>query len=181
MGFSIKTSQDYFIYSILATVSDPDVDGTFTDDITGFPEEYEHGPQNINMSDADVAVIQYYTQLTNARLIDELVAFGKYNWQAFGHRDGIGPGVSQSGCASFMRARCSAEYQELAVTMQFNATTPQQSVAAFLITRPPIAYLGFGFESDMRQWHPIFLTQVGEPSGLCSQIKPGVYTYLVVR
>jgi Hypothetical glycosyl hydrolase family 15 len=171
-----KEMAEYYMSSVLSTLTDPAVDGTFTDDVTGWPAEHDGGPRNVNMSDADVAIVQYYTQLTNARLIDRLVSLGKYNWQAFGAQDGVGDGIDKSLCADFMSQRCNAEWQHRAITMQFDASNANQSVAAFLVTRPPIAYLGFGWESDMSDWNPIFLLQVGEPAGLCAQVQAGVFT-----
>lgn len=50
-----------------------------------------------------------------------------------------------------------------------------QTVAAFLITRPPIGFVGWGWESDDSKWNDIFLLQPGVPAGLCYQPKPGVY------
>ena len=55
-----------------------------------------------------------------------------------------------------------------------------QTVAAFLISRPPYAYLGWGWESDDGQWNDIFYLQVGEPlaggAGLCTEGPAGVFT-----
>ena len=48
--------------------------------------------------------------------------------------------------------------------------------AAFLITRPPIAYLGWGWESDDSKWpcdkgtgYEPFLLQPGTPVGQCKR------------
>ena len=95
--------------------------------------------------------------------------------QAFGAEDDVGPGVSPATCLSFMRARCSAAWQSNAVTMLFDKVNQTQSLAAFLVTRPPVAYLGYGWESDQSDWEPIFLTQVGEPHSNCSEVSAGVF------
>jgi len=176
--FRNLSAANYYVSALLHTVRDQAVDGTFTDDVTGFPEEHGGAPENINMSAADVEEVQYCTRLTHARLVDLLVSAGKYNWQAFGAQDGVGPGLPNQpdSCTQFMRERCTPEWQRRAITMLFDSANPEQSVAAFLITRPPIAYLGFGWESDMSNWNPIFLLQVGEPSGLCAEVGPGLFT-----
>jgi hypothetical protein len=133
-------------------------------------------PKNINISSEIVAELQYATQAVNQRLIEATVAAGKYVWAAFGAQDGVGPGVSQGSCASFMTQYCTVPAQtQRAITMQFDPKNAIQSVAGFLIIRPPIAYLGFGWESDNRNWDPIFLTQIGEPSSYCAQTSPGVF------
>lgn len=53
-----------------------------------------------------------------------------------------------------------------------------QTVAAFLITRPPYAYLGWGWESDDRNWNDLFWLQVGEPlnDNLCMETQEGIFS-----
>ena len=41
---------------------------------------------------------------------------------------------------------------------------------------PPYGWIGFGWESDDRNWNDIFLLQAGEPMGLCSEAPPGVFS-----
>ena len=165
----------YYVSSVLSTLQDPAVDGTFSDDVTGWPEEHDAGPANVNMSDADVQDVKYHTGLASAMLIDATVAAGKYNWQAFGAQDGVGPGISNDTCATFLKQRCTADYQRQAITMEFDKANPLQSVAGFLIVRGPTAYLGYGWESDQTDWQEVFLLQVGEPLGLCVSPSNGVF------
>ena len=62
-------------------------------------------------------------------------------------------------------------------------TVDNQTLAAFLVVRPPIAYLGWGWESDDGKWlrdtvtgyEPFFL-QPGEPIGLCKTEGGGVFS-----
>ena len=95
-----------------------------------------------------------------------------------GSYDGVGAGVAKSGCADFMRARCTPAFQSAAhaTTYAFDAGNKLQSLAGFLVTRPPIAFIGYGWESDQRKWDPIFLTDVGEPTGACEEGPAGVFT-----
>lgn len=174
--FRLEDPTNYYITSVLGTLADPSVDGTFTDDVTGFPAEHDHGPANIRMNASDVAELQYATQAMHARLVDATVAAGKYNWQAFGAQDGVGPGVEQGDCTAFMRARCGADFQSRAITYAFDSKNKEQSLAGFLVVRPPLAWMGFGWESDQRDWDPIFLTDVGTPLGLCAEAPAGVFT-----
>jgi hypothetical protein len=127
------------------------------------------------MSAEDVSAAQYMTSVTNQALIDQAVAAGKYVWAAFGNQDGVGGGPSASSCQSWMADRCTAAYQGRAITQELDTKNVNQSIASFLITRPPIAFIGFGWESDMRDWRSEFLWQVGEPSNLCSETSPGVF------
>ncbi len=175
--YRVPEATDYYISSVASTLSDPAVDGTFTDDVTGFPAEHDGGPGHIKMNASDVAEVQFMTQLANAQLIDTLVAQGKYNWQAFGSQDGVGPGVKKASCAQFMRERCDPAWQTRAMTYEFDPANKAHSLAGFLIIRGPVAnYIGFGWESDQRNWDPLFLTPVGEPTALCSEGPTGVFT-----
>ena len=76
-------------------------------------------------------------------------------------------GISKSTCKHFMQTFCDPSKQNDPMMMSMGAGDPRQSVAAFLITRPPIAFLGWGWESDDKKWDDIFLLQAGEPKGLC--------------
>ena len=149
------------------------------------------------MSDTELSALRFATQSTSQTLINTLIAAGKYNWQAFGSRDTSSPapapppgraflasravafksGPSPSTCASYMATFCSPSYQERPLLMRMNndPKVANQTVAAFLIVRPPHAYLGWSWESDDRDWNEIFLLQVGEPQGLCSETAPGVF------
>ena len=89
----------------------------------------------------------------------------------------VGGGVSSSPpqCAVWMRKRCTAAYQQQAFTMPFDTNSKYQSIAAFLIVRGPIAFLGFGWESGQKQWDSAFANEVGTPTGLCAEKQPGVF------
>ena len=49
------------------------------------------------------------------------------------------------------------------MTMTFDKGNVMQSLAAFLIVRPKWGWLGYGWESDMKDWNEVFLWDVGEP------------------
>ena len=48
-----------------------------------------------------------------------------------------------------------------------------QTIAAFLVSRPPIAFLGSRWQDS--SWNPLFNLDVGEPLGLCNETQPGVF------
>ena len=50
-----------------------------------------------------------------------------------------------------------------------------QSVAAFLITRPPVGFLGYGWEGKNSSWHAILLLQPGQPTVPCTEPVAGVF------
>ena len=205
--FRNTDAAQYFISSIAAVLaSDPAVDGTFTDDVTGVspflfspsillpclpcpnsslssrrpagvPEEHPAVQANINMTNAELASLQWATQAASSALIETLVAQGKYNWQAFGAEDGVQGGPSAGSCAAWMAARCGAAMQgrPLTVQMDNSPANANQTIAAFLIARPPYAYVGWGWESDDAEWNDLFYLQAGEPLGLCAEPAPGVF------
>lgn len=74
-----------------------------------------------------------------------------------------------------MRAYCQAEYQNYPLTLQMDLSesNKNQTLSSFLIIRPPFAWLGWGWESDERNWDDIFLLEVGEPKGLCEEGEGG--------
>ena len=57
-------------------------------------------------------------------------------------------------------------------------------LAAFLITRPPYAYITYGWKgcggpskaAGRDYWEPLFDLDVGEPLGLCTEENPGVFS-----
>ena len=104
----------------------------------------------INMTDAQLAELQYATLATNMLMIEALVPNQKFNWQAFGAEDGVNGGPSKGNCAAWMRTACTPAAQGAPMLMQMDnsAANANQTVAAFLISRPPYAYLGWGWESE---------------------------------
>jgi hypothetical protein len=175
-NFSSPDASDYYISSVLASIAYPETDGSFTDDVTGLPAEHGAAPGNMKLSAADVQRLQFDTSVANGRLIDQAVAAGKYIWAAFGDSDGVSAGPTASTCATWMHERCNDAWQARATTQAFDKAAVNQSIASFLIVRPPIGFIGFGWESDMRDWRAEFLWQVGEPQGACAELSPTLFT-----
>ena len=92
--FTNPAAANYFVTSVVASLSDPAVDGTFTDDVGGLPQEHETVMKKINMDQPQLKALQAATAATHTKLVSALIAAGKYNWQAFGGGDGTGPGTS---------------------------------------------------------------------------------------
>ena len=156
--------------------------------VDGLPAEHANVPAALGMTAADVSTLRYATQSMGSTLISTLTLAGKYTWQAFGSHDTSSPhavargfvGVSPATCASFMRTFCAPAYQGRSMLMHMDASTPvnaNATIAAFLITRPPYAYIGYSWESDDRMFSPLFYLDVGEPAGgaLCSEGPTGVF------
>jgi len=172
--YTNEDAADYFISSVVSSLDNPAVDGTFTDDVGGLPQEHAQVMRRIGMSASQLKALQDATTATHHRLVPALVKAGKYNWQAFGGGDGTGPGISEQSCTAFMKRFCDPAAQKNPMMMSAG-DADNQTVAAFLITRPPIAFIGWGWESDDKKWNDIFLLQAGEPKGLCAEVAAGVF------
>ena len=170
----------YFVSSVVKSLDSPYVDGTFTDDVGGLPEEHKNAQRNTNMSDAEIADLRAATAATHTKLVAALIEAGKYNWQAFGGGDGTGgglPAAQGTQCTAWMDTFCAPEKQQVPMMMAAG-NADNSTIAAFLIVRPPIGFIGWGWESDDRKWpqNNIFNLQPGEPTGLCTTESPGVYS-----
>jgi hypothetical protein len=186
-NLSSVSNQMTLINTLLAGVTaNADVDGVFTDDVDGLPAEHPTVPAALGMSPADVATLRYGTQSMGAALIAAFTLAGKYTWQAFGSRDTSSPhapsrrgfvGVTPSSCTTFMRTHCDPAYQGRPMLMHMEAAPAlaNATLAAFLITRPPHAYLGFAWESNDANFSSLFYLAVGQPTGLCSEGVLGVF------
>ena len=74
-----------------------------------------------------------------------------------------------------MRDYCAPARQARPLLLQHDAANANQSLAAFLVVRPPAAFLGWGWYSNDADWSELFLLQPGEPAGLCAEGPPGVF------
>ena len=173
--YTNPAAANFFVSSVVESVSYPEVDGTFTDDVGGLPEEHGSVVTRINMTAAQLKTLRSATTSTHEALVAALLKAGKFNWQAFGHGDGVGPAVSAHGCSQYMRTYCDPALQEQPMAMGVGEGI-NQSVAAFLVTRPPVGFLGWGWESDDRKWNDIFYLQPGVPTGHCEEREAGVFT-----
>ena len=83
-------------------------------------------------------------------------------------------------CANDMRRYCDPAMQNRGMFMAWPIYGPEaaadhnQTLAAFLIARPPVAYLGGRLQDS--DWNPLFALDVGRPLGLCQEGPTGVFT-----
>jgi len=168
----------YFVSSILSVVlsNSAAVDGTHTDDREGLPNEHPTVAPALNMSAADMAALQFATQSAGQYLATALAAnnktctdclAGAYLANAPQPRKG-------AGCASAMRRLCQPGAQ--AQSMFFSFDGSNATLAAFLVARSPLAYIGFQQNSGDGNWSPDFELDVGTPLGLCAEGPSGVFS-----
>jgi hypothetical protein len=172
--YRVNGTTEAVIGSILATVTSPWVDVTFLDDLGGLPEEHPDAPANMNLSAAEVQEIRAATAVAASRIFDAVLAVGKYIMPAF-----AGAGVVTAGsCAAAVGGRCNVPdwTDSPSIYGMGPANATNQSLAYFLTTRGPISYVGWGWESDQRQWIPEFMWNVGVPLSNCSEVAPNVFT-----
>jgi hypothetical protein len=167
----------YFVGSIVNATVDLGVDLTFTDDRDGIPVEHPGLPAALGLSAADVAAVQFATQAAGQWLATSLASVGKTCWDCLnGFTLGPRP-VPGASCAPTMRGLCEAGAQGRSMFMGYSgparAGPLNQSLAAFLVTRPPVAFFGSRWQDD--GWDPLFDLDVGEPTGLCVEQSPGVF------
>ena len=80
-------------------------------------------------------------------------------------------------CIEDMRRYCAPAMQGRGMFMSWDPSAGEdhnQTLAAFLVGRPPVAYLG-GRLHDA-DWSPLFALDVGSPLGLCEERTPGVFS-----
>jgi hypothetical protein len=58
----------------------------------------------------------------------------------------------------------------------YSAAQMNASLASFLVTRPPHAFWGYGWNgSPNSNWLPQFQWEVGQPEGQCAELSTGVF------
>ena len=99
---------------------------------------------------------------------------------SFGHNQRPPPSTKLYGeakCSAWMRNYCAAGMQGRGMFMDWdvrsNATNHAQTMAAFLITRPPVAFIGSYMLRSVD--YDEFSLDVGEPLGLCEEVEDGVF------
>jgi hypothetical protein len=184
-NFTSLRTQMVYLDALLAVASASSyVDAFFLDDVDGFPTEHPTAPAALGIGAAEVAALRFATQSVGAAAISALTLAGKYTWQAFGSRDTSAPhavgrgfvGVTPASCAAFMRTYCAVDYQGRPMLMHMDDAHANQTVAAFLITRPPYAYVGYSWESGDANYSSLFGLQVGWPTGLCAEGPANVFS-----
>jgi hypothetical protein len=164
----------------LGTAS-PFVDGTFLDDSQGIPQEHPLAPGHMGLSPLQLATLQNDTHRFVQTAIETLAGQGHYIWQGFdgnraGDPDGVAPAPTPANCTAYLEEVCDPAWQNVGMTVNWDGRNT--TLAAFLIGRGPVAYIGKGWTGGvgMMAWDPRFDLDVGEPLGLCLQRTPGVFS-----
>ena len=179
------------------------VDGCFSDDVMGVPEEHPDAVARLGMTAAQLTQLQRDTQQTWNLAAASLIEEGGYSWQLFGVSDYAAAPPSDkdpAACTAQMREYCRPARQELPMLMGlhgncarlgYTGNAPLESctrgtnftLAAFLVVRPPHGYVGSGWlgcdalgKPPVHVWEPLFDLDVGEPAELCQERKPGVFS-----
>lgn len=158
-NFSNPAAADYVISSTLADLADPAVDGSYMDDGPyGMPLENPIILQNINMSIATLAAYQKTAVMSYVKVMSGMVAAHKYSYQEMGWY-GQYAAISQTQCSSFMRELCKPEMQNHPLMMHAQSAPGStvvlnQTIAAFLIARPPVAFIGFPWSAAQQTASP---------------------------
>ena len=174
----------YFVSSIVGSLTvDDSADCTFTDDTCGLPEEHPLVTARIGMTPVELLALQKATIGSRTKLGAALAKAGKWLGSAGGSITGAMNGATfpgqktpgrTSACTKFMDMYCAAAKQTDVMTLNADwKYAVNQSIAAFLITRPPVAFVGKVPTVDMQ-------LQPGVPmpgaAGLCKTEGSGVYS-----
>lgn len=169
----------YFVSSVVGSLTvDGSADCTFTDDTCGVPEEHPQVMARIGMTPAELSALQKATARSLITLGAELAKVGKWLGSAGSSITGgmRGATFSKSACTKFMDTYCEVGRQKEMMTLGADWRDPSvnQSIAAFLITRPPVAYVSRSCPMAA------LLLQPGEPMAgaarLCRKEGGGVYS-----
>ena len=159
-----EEASDYFVSSLVESLQGSETDCTFTDDTRGLPAEHPAVMARIGMGPAQLSALQRATARSYDKLMAALAAAGKWDWQAFKTTSPF----SAKTCASWMDTYCAPERQKEMMIMSSGADNA--SIAAFLITRPPVGFMGA--RADAAAWS----LQPGEPKGPCRKEAAGRYS-----
>eukprot|EP00730_Choanoeca_flexa_P007323 TRINITY_DN12312_c0_g1_i6.p2 TRINITY_DN12312_c0_g1~~TRINITY_DN12312_c0_g1_i6.p2 ORF type:complete len:328 (+),score=59.23 TRINITY_DN12312_c0_g1_i6:2846-3829(+) len=180
--------------------NNPNVDGFYVDDSwsTAGPSEMDSDAvQKMGMSTQDVQdMIAAWTANQNAWR-ETVLDNGLFEWFLFYGTQQNAPGWDQTKpwdtCASYMRANCGPNTPPQNGTLFFGFSRiehheqwplphPTEDIAAFLLTRGPYAYIGYGWvgcadsSGSMPFTKPPELMQeYGMPLGDCTETNPGVF------
>lgn len=185
----------YFVHAIVAATTAPGVDATFADDSPGVPAEHPEVAPALGLNSSELSALQRATQRGGQLLATALAAANRTCWNCIDGIEGpIGgswgmntrpPPADPAACADAMRELCRPARQTRGMFMSWDggwnesAATPlrhNQTVAAFLITRPPLAFLGTSYGLNDASYSPLFTLDVGVPLGLCEENPSGVFS-----
>jgi hypothetical protein len=163
-----------FVAGIVESLDDPAVDCTFMDDQNGVPMEHPNVTAHIGMNATQLHALQKATAVSYEKLLAALSAKGKWIFEQFRTVTPKFDGTNSS-CVEFMETYCEPDMQGYTMVLEagVKSSTINQTVAAFLITRPPVAFAnvkGSGILFDP------FMLQPGTPKGLCRKDRAGVYS-----
>lgn len=172
-------ASDAFVQGIVDSLDDPAVDCTFMDDPLGVPMEHPNITSRIRMNATQLKALEHATAQSYYKLLEVLSSKGKWIYERFQTVEFKGTpkpdNSTTSSCVQFMDEYCQPARQADTMVLSAGVTpdTINQTVAAFLITRPPVAFAnvkGPGITFDP------FLLQPGTPRGLCEKEGDGVYS-----
>ena len=84
-----------------------------------------------------------------------------------------------------MRGLCAPARQRRGLFMEYetgwneSATQPlyhNQTLAAFMVARPPLGFLGTSYHLDDTDWSPLFAMDAGVPHSVCTEAPAGVFS-----
>lgn len=188
VNWSNPDAAEYFVAATVNATCVEGVDATFTDDSPGIPAEHPELQPELHLTNATLHALQRATQASEQRLAEALAARGRTCWNCIDGIEGppggrwgmntLRPPADPQGCARAMRELCAPQRQHRGLFMEYDTgwnetkTTNlyhNQTLAAFLVARPPLAFVGTSYALDDANWNPLFAMDVGTPLETCRE------------
>jgi hypothetical protein len=170
-------ASDAFVAGIVNSVDDTAIDCTFMDDQDGVPMEHPDVMGRIGMNASQLVALQHATTVSYKKLFAALGKKGKWIFEQFrvASFNAKTDNSTTTYCVNFMETYCEPGRQgdTMVLHADIEASSVNQTVAAFLITRPPVAFAAV--KGPSMTWDP-FTLEPGFPKGLCKKEGAGVYS-----
>jgi hypothetical protein len=198
--FFLLNAEDGYFFGTATGLGNETVDGFYIDDgwsASGPSEMDKNATECMGMTPADIAAMTEAWAANVATWRAAFVAASKFEWFLFYGGQQTAPGWSQTEpwttCQSYLQANCGAASPSQNGTLFLgfsrvqhsqawypNGTlpSPEQDIAAFLLTRGAYAYVGYGWTGCADAQHPftrpaLLDADFGSPVGFCSETAPG--------
>lgn len=162
-------------------VANENVDGVFTDDVSGLGQEHPQAAAAMGLTQAQVNQLVWDNNSAYDKLIAALRAHNAYNWQAYvgAWGDGTYDYVRDYNCATYMRTVCDPTLRAKPLLMRMSPTNVTENIASFLIARGDHWRIGHGWigcSNDPPALDPLFRSlDVGEPLDTCHETTPNIF------
>ena len=179
-------------------MGNPLLDGVYVDDdwsSSGPSEMDKDAVEKMGMSPEDVSAMRTAWLFNQQAWRDALVSASKFEWFLFYGGQQTAPGQNQTcgqcTCQTYLEKNCGEYspsqngtlfygYSRISHSNPFPLPSPDQDLAAFLLTRGQYSYFGYGWSGCIDATHPFtrpanLNVDYGSPINYCSETAPGIW------